>query len=83
MRLLYSLGYSVLFVTARLCSFAKLCTVSPVDEHLRTWLATCNEPLYHLHPVVCCCFFEVLPRLLVNQVCDKKQQQTTPTANDR
>ena len=29
-----------------------------------SWLATCNEPLYHLHPVV---FFETMPRLLVFQ----------------
>ena len=34
-----------MFITAKLCSFAKLCTVSPVDESMHTWLATCNDYL--------------------------------------
>ena len=59
MRLLRS---NIRYVTAKLFSLAKLCTVSPVDENMHPRLATCNEPLYHLHPVV---FFEVVPRRLV------------------
>ena len=43
-----------IMVAAVLCSFAKLCTVSPVDENIHTCLATCNEPLYHLHPLKSC-----------------------------
>ena len=30
-------------ITAMLCCIAKLCTVSPVDESMHTWLATCND----------------------------------------
>ena len=37
-----------MFITAKLCGFAKLCTVSPVDESMVTWLATCNEALLPL-----------------------------------
>ena len=36
------------FVTAKLCSIDKLCTVSYIDKSTHTYIATCNETLVSL-----------------------------------